>query len=155
MLMLPSLMTEKSFWTSEQRLLTSNWTKQNIYFSPESRPKSLSSREEKTEIKGWRLGCLVRIRRQVGKPPLPSVLLANVQSLGNKLDDLRSRLSYQWYIKYCNILCFTESWLNDDMDNIELAGFSLHRLSRPDLREIFMSLFWVGQGVIWVLHSMF
>jgi hypothetical protein len=35
-----------------------------------------------------RVGCLVRIRQRVGKPPLPSVLLANVQSLENKLDDL-------------------------------------------------------------------
>ena len=36
------------------------------------------------------------------------------------------RLSYQWDVKNCNILCFTESWLNDDTDNIELAGFSMH-----------------------------
>ena len=25
-----------------------------------------------------------------------------------------------------NFLCFTESWLNDDTDNIHLAGFSVH-----------------------------
>ena len=33
-------------------------------------------------------------------------------------------------IKNLNILCFTESWLNDDMDNIQLAGFSVHRQDR-------------------------
>ena len=30
-------------------------------------------------------------------------------------------------IKNCNNLCFTESWLNDDTDHIELAGFSIHQ----------------------------
>jgi hypothetical protein len=68
----------------------------------------------------------VRICRRVGIPLLPSVLLAKVQSLENKLDDLRSRLSYQQDIKNGNILCFTELWLNNDTDNIELAGFSVH-----------------------------
>jgi hypothetical protein len=65
----------------------------------------------------------------VGKLPLQSILLANVQSLGNKLDEVRSRISYQLDIKNCNILCFTESWLNDDMD-IQLAGYTLQRLDR-------------------------
>ena len=77
-----------------------------------------------------RSGCLVRIRWLVCKPHLPSVLLANVQSLDNKLDELRSTLSYQRDIKNWNSLCFTESWLNDDTDNIQLAGFSVHRQDR-------------------------
>ena len=68
--------------------------------------------------------CLVGIRRRrVRTLPLPSILLANVQSLDNKLDEVRSRISYQRNIKNCNILCFTESWLNDDMD-IQLAGYT-------------------------------
>ena len=33
-------------------------------------------------------GCLLRIRRRVSKPPLPSVLLANVQSLERKIDSV-------------------------------------------------------------------
>ena len=43
---------------------------------------------------------------------------------------LRLRLSYQRDIKNCNLLCLTESWLNDDTNNIELAGFSMHRQNR-------------------------
>ena len=62
----------------------------------------------------------------MGKLPLLSILLANVQSLDNKLDEIRSRISYQRDIKNCNILCFTESWLNDDME-IQLAGYTLHQ----------------------------
>jgi hypothetical protein len=30
----------------------------------------------------------------------------------------------------CNILCFTKLWLNDDTDNVQLAGISLHRQDR-------------------------
>ena len=32
--------------------------------------------------------------------------------------------------KNCNILCFIESWPNDDMDNIQLTGLSVHRQDR-------------------------
>ena len=56
-----------------------------------------------------------------------------MQSLENILDDLRSRLSYQRDIKNCNILCFTKSWLNNDTDNIQLAGFSVHRQDRTTM----------------------
>ena len=86
--------------------------------------------KKRLRYRGYRSGFLVRIRRGVSNPPLPSVLLANVQSLDNKMDDLRSRLSYQRDIKNCNILCSTELWLNDDMDNIQLPGFSVHRQDR-------------------------
>ena len=72
----------------------------------------------------------MRICRRVGNPPLTSILLANVQSLENKLDELRLRLSYQRDMKNCNILCFTESWLNDDTYNIQMARFSLHLQDR-------------------------
>jgi hypothetical protein len=95
-----------------------------IYSRYPTRPISLSLREENTQIQGTQV--LVRICQWVGNLPLPSVLLANVQLLDNKLDDLCSRLSYQRDIKNCNILCFTESGLNDDMDNKQLAGFSMH-----------------------------
>ena len=61
---------------------------------------------------------------------MPSILLANVQLLEDKIDDLLLRLSYQPDIKNCNILCFTEMWLNEETDNIELAEFSLHRQIR-------------------------
>ncbi len=33
------------------------------------------------------------------------------QSLENKMDDLRARISFQWDIRDCNILCLTETWL--------------------------------------------
>ena len=50
-----------------------------------------------------------------------------MQSLEIKLDELCSRLSYQRDIKNGGILCFTESWLNDDMDDMQSAGFRQDR----------------------------
>ena len=41
-----------------------------------------------------------------------------------------ARLNYQLDIKNCNSVCFIESWLNDDMDNVELEGFSIPRQNR-------------------------
>ncbi len=52
-----------------------------------------------------------RLRKRAHSPPLPSILLANVQSLENKMDDLRARISFQWDIRDCNILCLSETWL--------------------------------------------
>ncbi len=43
---------------------------------------------------------------------LPSILLANVQALDNKLDGLHAHISFQWDIRNCNVLCFTKTWLN-------------------------------------------
>jgi uncharacterized membrane protein len=116
----PSLKTERaSGYQDSDYSPRTGWR-----FFLSTRPKSLSFT--------WRRDgdCLVRIWQRVRNLPLPSVLLANVQSLDNKMDELRSRLSYQWDIKNCSILCFTESWLNDDMDNIQLNGFTLHRQDR-------------------------
>jgi hypothetical protein len=100
MLLLLSLMTGKSFWTSEQRLLTSNWTKifslmsptRRIYCFVETRPNPRHQHGEKTEKKAEEGGVPCK-NLLTSEPPLPLLLLAKVQSLENKLDDLRLRLS--------------------------------------------------------------
>ncbi len=43
--------------------------------------------------RGRRAGIRDRLRNKAHSPPLPSILLANVQSLENKMDDLRARTS--------------------------------------------------------------
>ncbi len=52
-----------------------------------------------------------RLRKRAHSPPLPSILLTNVQSLENKMDDLRARISFQWNIRDFKILCLSETWL--------------------------------------------
>ncbi|KAK1804161.1 hypothetical protein P4O66_020205, partial [Electrophorus voltai] len=74
-----------------------------------------------------------RLRARAHRAPLPSILLANVQSLDNKLDDLRARIKFQRGTQDCNLLCFTESWLNPVVPShaIQLAKlFSVYRLDR-------------------------
>ena len=72
--------------------------------------------------------CLVMISWRVGNRPFPSVLLANVQSLDNKIDYGHVYPTNGTIIT--NILCFTESWLNDDMNNIQLVVYTLYRQDR-------------------------
>lgn len=62
--------------------------------------------------RGKKGGIRNRLRTQAHHPPLPSILLSNVQSLENKLDDLRARVTLQRDVRDCNILCFTETWLS-------------------------------------------
>ncbi len=53
---------------------------------------------------------LCRLVRK-GRLTLPIILLTNVQSLVNKMDDLFSRIATPRYIQNCSVLCFCETWL--------------------------------------------
>ncbi len=91
-----------------------------------SRPRKRRRKREK------RAGVLVRLRRRALRPPLPTILLANVQSLDNKLCELRARISYQRETRdYC-IICLAETWMSAVVPDsaIELTGFSVHRSDR-------------------------
>ncbi len=65
-------------------------------------------------------------------PPLPTMLLANVQSLDNKLCELRACISYQRETRDCCLICLTETWLSAMVPDsaIELTEFSLQRSDR-------------------------
>ncbi len=79
-----------------------------------------------------RAGVLVRLRRRAFRPPLPTILLANVQSLDNKLCELRARISYQRETRDCCVICLTETWMSAMVPDsaIELTGVSVHRSDR-------------------------
>ncbi len=62
--------------------------------------------------RGKRAGVLVRLRRRPLRPPLPTILLANVQSLDNTLCKLRARISYQRETRDCCIICLTETFMS-------------------------------------------
>ncbi|KAK1802485.1 hypothetical protein P4O66_022156, partial [Electrophorus voltai] len=83
--------------------------------------------------RGKRAGVRNRLRARAHRATLPSILLANVQSLDNKLDNLRARIKFQMDIRDCNLLCFTESWLNPAVPNHAIQPaefFSVHRMDR-------------------------
>ncbi|KAI5616883.1 gastrula zinc finger protein XlCGF28.1-like [Silurus asotus] len=83
--------------------------------------------------RGKRAGVRNRLRARAHRAPLPSILLANVQSLENKLDDLRARVKFQRDIWDCNLLCFTETWLNPAVPDHAIQPaefFSVYRMDR-------------------------
>ncbi|KAK1799610.1 hypothetical protein P4O66_000381 [Electrophorus voltai] len=83
--------------------------------------------------RGKRASIRNRLRARAHRAPLPSILLDNVQSLDNKLDDLWARIKFQRDIQDCNLLCFTESWLNPAVPNHAIQPaefFSVHRMDR-------------------------
>ncbi len=90
------------------------------------------SRKRRRRKRGKRAGVLVRLKRRAFRPPLPTILLANVQSLDNKLCELRARISYQRETRDCCVICLTETWMSAMVPDsaIELTGFSVHRSDR-------------------------
>ncbi len=83
--------------------------------------------------RGKSAGIRNRLRKRAHSPPLPSILLANVQSLENKMDDLRARISFQWDIRDCNIICLTETWLTPSVPDTAVTpsdNFSVLRMDR-------------------------
>ncbi len=57
--------------------------------------------------RGKRAGVLVRLRRRAFQPLLPTILLANDESLDNKLCELRACISYQRETRDCCVICLT------------------------------------------------
>ncbi|KAK7881961.1 hypothetical protein WMY93_028135 [Mugilogobius chulae] len=82
--------------------------------------------------RGKRGGVRNRLRAEALRPPLPSILLANVQSLDNKLDDLRARVRFQRDIRDCNIFCFTETWLTPSIPDHAVLPNDMFTIIRMD-----------------------
>ncbi len=90
-------------------------------------------RRRNKKHRGNSAGIRNRLRKRAHSPPLPSILLANVQSLENKMDDLRARISFQWDIRDCNIICLSETWLTPSVPDTAVTpsdNFSVLRMDR-------------------------
>ena len=89
-------------------------------------------RKQRPRKRGKRSGLLVMLQRRAHRAPLQSILLANVQSLHNKVDEIRARVAFQRDIRDCNVLCFTETWLTRETltESVQPAGFVTHCADR-------------------------
>ncbi len=90
-------------------------------------------RRRNKKHRGNSAGIRNRLRKRAHSPPLPSFLLANVQSLENKMDDLRARISFQRDIRDCNIICLSETWLTPSVPDTAVTpsdNFSVLRMDR-------------------------
>ncbi len=93
----------------------------------------LNNTRRRKKHRGKCAGIRNRLRKRAHSPPLPSILLANVQSLDNKMDDLRARISFQRDIRDCNIICLTETWLTPSVPDNAVTpsdNFSVLRMDR-------------------------
>ncbi len=93
----------------------------------------LNNPRRQNKHSGKRAGIRNRLCERAHSPPLPSILLANVQSLKNKMDDFRATISFQRDIRDCNILCLSETWLSTsvlDTAVIPSDNFSVLRMDR-------------------------
>ncbi len=82
---------------------------------------------------GKRAGIRNKLRKRAHSPPLPSILLTNVQPLENKMDNLRTRISFQRDIRDCNILCLSETRLTTSVPDTAVMpsdNFSVLRIDR-------------------------
>ncbi|KAI4904358.1 hypothetical protein NFI96_007146 [Prochilodus magdalenae] len=94
---------------------------------------------------------------------LPSVFLANVRSLPGKLDELKIWTLTQRRLMDCNLMFFTETWLNSDVANsvVELEGRALFRADRSAAATgktrgggncIYVNKAWCTDSVVMVTH---
>ncbi|XP_036378778.1 uncharacterized protein LOC118773792 [Megalops cyprinoides] len=84
--------------------------------------------------RGKRGGLHARLKARASRPQLPSLLLANVRSLENKLDELRARITTQREIRDCCALIVTETWLSAKVPEsaVQLQTHSVHRGDHTD-----------------------
>ncbi len=93
----------------------------------------LNNPRRRKKYRGKRTGIYNRLRERPQSPPLPSILLANVQCLENKMDDLRARIRFQRDIRDCDILCLSETWLTPSVPDTAVTpsdNFSILRMDR-------------------------
>ena len=94
-------------------------------------PRQRSTQRRKP---GRRGGIRRRLRQRKFRPALPSMILANLRSIQNRIEEIRRYARYSFEFREAALLCFTETWLHaavsDSLYNIE--GFSLIRTDRNE-----------------------
>ncbi len=88
-----------------------SWPLEILRNAEENNVENNGHRRRNKKHRGKPAGIRNRLRKRAHSPPVLSILLANVQSLENKMDDFRDRISFQRDIRDCNIICLTETWL--------------------------------------------
>lgn len=86
-----------------------------------------STKQGQIRKRGKRGGVKQRTRKLLSKNriPLPSIILANAQSLRNKTDELQANVVHLRDYRDACLMAFTETWLNvlDTDSALEISGF--------------------------------
>ncbi|XP_065817350.1 uncharacterized protein [Labrus bergylta] len=88
--------------------------------------------ELRRKRRGCRAGVKCREKKRRYKPSVPSLIMGNVRSLPNKMEELTALTRLQREYRECSIMQFTETWLNELTPDtlVTLDGFHLVRADR-------------------------
>ncbi|KAI2664123.1 RNA-directed DNA polymerase from mobile element jockey [Labeo rohita] len=121
--------------TSDQKLLT--YSRADLLQLRSSalcqqKPPVALPPEIKLRRRGRRGGVRTRLRKRPFRPPLPSIILANVRSLRNKMDLLHAKCSMERGYKDACIIVLTETWLDEEVpeSEVSLDHFTILRADR-------------------------
>lgn len=96
------------------------------------RSQSRRRRCDRKRKRGSRGGLTAKLKANPCRTPLPSVLLANVRSLENKVDYLKLDLTTNHEVRDCCVIILTETWLNSSISDeaVSMEGFTTFRSDR-------------------------
>ena len=63
-------------------------------------------------------------------PLIPTITLSTVHALQNKMNELTALVRFDGDFRRSNMMCFTETWLSEHIDNILAPGFTTVRAER-------------------------
>lgn len=89
-------------------------------------PKEITRRR-----RGKSGGVLKRLKSRRCRPYIPSIIMGNVQSIGNKMDELRVNAQFLHEFRSISLMVFTETWLSS-MQNDELVAVDGFKTFRGD-----------------------
>ena len=90
----------------------------------------LIGNEKKNKKCGSRGGVRERLKKRGSRHPLPTITLSNVRALQNKMEELTALVRFDGGFQRSSLMCFTETWLIEDIDNILVPGFTTVRADR-------------------------
>ena len=120
---------------SREELLTLCVSNNNVITFPLPSPTGLYVPTKRLRKRGRKGGTRARTRRRGHNVPLPSIIIANCQSINNKSDELLARTRFISEYRNCCAICYIETWLKPETPDseIEPTGFKVFRGDRtPD-----------------------
>ncbi|XP_054872156.1 uncharacterized protein LOC111569300 [Amphiprion ocellaris] len=112
------------------------YSREQLLALSQARPPSWERPDIPAELRRRRRGCRAGLKRREKrrryKPSVPSVIMGNVRSLPNKMEELTALTRLQWEYRESSLMMFMESWLNELTPDslLTLDGFHLVRADR-------------------------
>ena len=84
--------------------------------------------------RGKKVGVKQRLRKLGCKPYLPSLILGNVQSLQNKMEEHCANVKYANEFHSASPMCYSKTWLSENVtdSHVNIEGFSISRADRTN-----------------------